>query len=88
MIVESAITVVQRWLESKQEGKRLLGVAVSRERKRKELFLPLVAMISHSTSAFEQYQALLAVEGIARKLAEAEQSQLGRLQDNGGDVTE
>jgi hypothetical protein len=60
----------------------VVGISIARERSDVALFDALLGFIAGSASAFEQYQARLAMERIAAKLTSAQRKQLRRVLDN------
>jgi hypothetical protein len=66
---------VQDWLRSDDDGQRLLGITYLRHTPQVAMYDDLVNIVSGSRSAFEQYQALLAMERIARRMQDKLQQQ-------------
>jgi hypothetical protein len=52
------------WLNPTEPRLRLLGLTFARAEGTNEHFAGVLDKITHSLSAFEQYQALLAMEGL------------------------
>jgi hypothetical protein len=84
--VEGAVLTpedVLRWLTApeKNAGERIVGVTIAREQSDAAYFDALLGLIADSASAFEQYQALLAMERLVGKLTPEQRVQLKKALD-------
>jgi hypothetical protein len=67
---------VESWLDSSDQGLRLLGLTFAREQAKASFIDGVLDKIANSAAAFEQYQALLAMERLVPELGPAKTKKL------------